>query len=155
MKSTEVLLREPVEHLGIPGDVVKVASGYARNYLIPKGLAVAATEHNKREVAKRKAEYQAEMARKAEEIEALIASFSTLELRTSERADEKGNLYGSVNAARIVELLSASGKVIEERQVRLEGPIKAVGTHVVPIHIHEDKNATVTVVVEAESSNQA
>ena len=150
MKSMEVLLREPVANLGIPGDVVKVASGYARNYLLPQRLAVRATEHNKREVAKRKAEYEIEMAEKAKEINALIESFAGLELKTTEKTDEKGGLYGSVNAARIVELLAGAGKTIEEKQVRLAAPIKAIGEYEVEIHIHEDKNATVKLVVESE-----
>jgi len=149
MKNMEVLLREPVKNLGIPGDVVKVAAGYARNYLLPQRIAVQATEHNKLEVAKKKAEYEVMMAERAKEIEAMIASFAGVSVTTTERSDAKGSLYGSVNAARIVELLAEQGKQIEERQVRLEGPIKKVGTHEVQIHIMDDKNATVTVIVES------
>lgn len=151
MKSVEVLLRDHVKDLGRCGDVVKVAAGYARNYLIPNRIAVSATEENKRMMTRRRARLDAEDAARAEEIEARIAALSALTLTTSERADDGGNLYGSVSASTIQELATAKGFTISEKDVRLDAPIKLVGEHKVAVHVHGDHNAEITVVVEAAS----
>ena len=151
MKSVEVLLRDHVKDLGRCGDVVKVAPGYARNYLIPNRIAVSATEENKRMMQRRRVHLDAEEAARTEEIEARIAALSALTLTTSERADEGGNLYGSVSANTIHELATAKGFTINEKDVRLAAPIKLVGEHKVAIHVHGDQNAEITVVVEAAS----
>jgi len=149
MKNVEVLLRERVDNLGRCGDVVKVAPGFARNYLLPQRLAVPATEDNKRQIVRRAARMAAEDAARDEAIAATLEALSALELTTTEKADEGGNLYGSVNAAAVVVLAAAAGHKVEEKSVRLEHPIKTVGTHKVPVHVHGNQVAEVTLTVAA------
>lgn len=150
--SMEVLLREHVENLGRCGDVVRVAPGYARNYLLPRRLAMPATEENKKQIARRADRLAAEEAARMGEIEAAVEALSRLSVRTSMKADEGGNLYGSVNAAKVAELCAAAGTKVEEKDVRLDdGPLKSTGEHEVRIHVHGDHYATITVVVEPES----
>lgn len=148
-KTQEVLLREPVAGLGRCGDVVKVRSGYARNFLLPQRLAIAATEDNKRQISRRAARYAAEEAEMLAKVEATVVALSELVVKTQEKADEGGHLYGSVNAIAVAALVTAAGHEIEERQVRLEHPLKAVGEHKVEVHVHGDQKAEITVVVEA------
>jgi large subunit ribosomal protein L9 len=145
----EILLRNDVESLGECGDVVSVAPGYARNYLFPRRLAVEATDDNKRQMQRRKVQLQAEAAVKTAEMEAWIGELAKVSLATTERADAEGRLYGSVNAAAIVELLRAAGHTIEEKNVRLDAPIKNVGTHTVKIHVHGERFAEIPLEVRA------
>ena len=155
MKTVEVLLREPVEDLGAPGDIVKVAAGYARNFLVPRRLAVTATEENKRIVAKRRAEYDKEMAEKAAQLAALASALEGVAVSTEEKADATGNLYGSVNAARIVELLAAAGHGVTEKQVRLAAPIRKCGEHEVLIHVQDETNVNIKLTVTPEGGEIA
>lgn len=150
MSDVEVLLRETVENLGVVGDVVRVRAGYARNYLLPRRLAVEANEENKRVMAKRRAAWEAQQARFAAEVEARVEALSRAKLRTEEKADENGHLFGSVNAARVAELLREAGYPVEEGQVRLEKPIKRCGTHRIQIHVHGQHNAEIVLDVEPE-----
>lgn len=150
MATVEVLLRETVENLGVVGDVVRVRAGYARNYLLPRRLAIEANEENKRVMAKRREVWEAQQARFAAEVEARVEALSRAKLRTEEKADENGHLFGSVNAAKIAELLRAVGYPIEETQVRLEKPIKRCGTHRVQVHVHGEHNAEIVLDVEPE-----
>jgi len=150
MKSLELLLRDHVPNLGRCGDIVKVAPGYARNYLIPRNLAVATTDENKRIVERRKARIEAQEALEAKEAEERVAVLSKIELRTTEKTDEGGRLYGSVNAARIAELLTAIGHEVDAKNVRLDAPIKTVGTHVVQVHVAGELNAELTIHVEGD-----
>lgn len=149
MANVEVLLRERVGDLGRCGDVVKVAPGYARNFLFPRRLAVPATEENKRQLARRAKRMAAEEAAMQADIQKRVAALERLTLTAIEKADETGHLYGSVSAARAAEILSAAGYPCAERDVRLEKPIKTVGSHPVPIHVHAETFATFTLVVEA------
>lgn len=151
MKNVKVLLREDVDDLGRIGDVVKVAPGYARNYLLPYQLAVEATADNVRAMERKRALVEAELAAREADISAKIESLGKLTLTTREKADDTGTLYGSVNAARIAELLAAAGHPVEERDVRLDEPIKTLGAHEVPVHIFGEHYAGIQVVVEAES----
>ncbi|NUQ11525.1 MAG: 50S ribosomal protein L9 [Gemmatimonadaceae bacterium] len=134
----EVILRQSVEKLGHPGDVVKVSNGYARNYLLPRGIAVIATEGNKKQIeAQRKRLEAAEDARReaarteAERLEQVSLTFSA-------RVGEEGKLFGSVTASDIVQQLEALGHRVEKRQVDLHEPIKALGVYRVPIRLHAD-----------------
>jgi large subunit ribosomal protein L9 len=149
MKTMEVLLRENLESLGRCGDVVKVRSGYARNYLLPNRLAIAATPDNKKAMERRRLRLDAEEAEHEAEIETRVLVMQAVSLETAEKADENGHLYGSVNAGRIAEMLVAEGKPVEEKDVRLDGPIKTVGTHTVRVHVHGDRFAEVTLEVTA------
>ncbi len=149
MRTVKVLLRESVKDLGHVGDVVQVRPGFARNYLLPQRLAIEATDDNIIAMERRRTRFDAEMAKREEEVTALVASFGELRLSTKEKADEKGTLYGSVGAAAIAKLMTEAGHAVEEKDVRLNEPIKAVGEHEVPIHIHGDHYASVQVQVEA------
>ena len=148
-RNVEVLLRESVANVGKVGDIVKVSPGYARNFLLPRKLAVEANEDNKRVMARRRARLDAEEAARAADFAARVAALQGVSVKTTERADEGGHLYGSVNAGQIAELLAKQGRKVEEKDVRLEAPIKMVGTHAVRIHVHGDMEATIEVVVEA------
>jgi len=155
MKSVEILLREAVTDLGRPGDVVRVAAGYARNYLLPRRIAVAATEENKRVMVKRRAIYDAQEAAKAEEVAKAVAKLSELMLETKQRCDEQGHLYGSVSASQIIELLAGAGYVFEEKAIRIGAPIKTVDTHVFQVHVHGESYAEVRIQVAAEATADA
>jgi large subunit ribosomal protein L9 len=150
MKDIEVLLREHVRHLGRCGDVVRVAPGYARNFLLPRGLASPATEDNKRQIVRRVARLALEEAEKAEEVAVAVALLSELTVTAHERADENGHLYGSVPAAAIAEMCTAAGTEIDVKRVHLDAPIKVVGEHKVSVHVHGESYAQITVRVEAE-----
>ena len=149
-RNVEVLLREDVKDLGVVGDVVTVAPGYARNYLLPFSLGTPATEDAKRQIARRAARAAAERAIRAEEVAAALAKLSELVVTTAEKADEGGNLYGSVSAAQIATLITAAGTGIGEKQVRLEAPIKTTGEHKVLIHVFGDQETTITLQVNTQ-----
>ena len=150
MKTVEVLLRENLDPLGRCGDVVRVKAGYARNYLVPKRLAITATPDNLKAMERRRLRLDAEDAERMAEIETRLKVLSAVRLTTVQKADENGHLYGSVNAASVVELLAAAGKSVDEKDVRLEAPIKTVGTYTARVHIHGDRFAEVEVAVERE-----
>jgi large subunit ribosomal protein L9 len=150
MKSMEVLLRDHVKTLGRCGDVVRVRPGFARNYLFPRKLAVAASEENKRVMVRRAQRLAVEEAETAKQISATVAALAGVVLRTRQRADDQGRLYGSVSPTVVAELLAKSGHGVEERNVRLDAPIKTVGTHTIRVHVHGEEFATVTIEVQAE-----
>lgn len=147
MKNTQVLLRQSVEHLGIVGEVVSVAPGYARNYLLPQLLAVDATPENIKMLERHKVRYQAEIAQLEQDIVKKIERLSQVQLSVSEKADESGTLYGSVGSGTIAKLLSEAGYPTGEKDVRLGEPIKKIGTHEVSIHIHGEHFAGIQVTV--------
>ena len=151
MKNVKVLLRDDVEDLGGIGEVVMVAPGYARNYLLPYKLAVEATPENVKMYERRRARRLQEIEAREAEISAKIESLGKLMLKTSEKADETGTLYGSVGSGRIADLLSQAGHPTDEKDVRLDEPIKTVGTHEVPIHIFGEHYAGIQIVVEPAS----
>lgn len=141
----DLLLRQNIESLGRVGDVVKVKSGYARNYLLPRGLAIPVTKANlaEIEVARKKAlaEEQARIGTLKELVGKLVETSVTIE----GRANEEGHLFGSVNAAQIADALRAKGFAIDEKQVRLEHPLKEIGVFDVKLHLHQEVDATVKV----------
>jgi len=147
----EVLLRENLKHLGKCGEVVRVAPGYARNYLLPHRLATEATPENAKAMAKRRTRLDAEEAQKTAEIVSKVQALSAVALSTKMKADESGHLYGSLNAALVVQLLALQGWPIEEKAVKLDAPIKALGTHKVKIHVHAEHDAEVSITIEAEA----
>ena len=150
MADVEVLLQRSVKNLGLVGDVVKVRPGYARNFLFPKRLAVPATSDANRQIARRAARVREEEKQRLQEIAALIERLQSLSLKTTMKSDANGNLYGSVNAAKIVALAGAAGATIVEKDVRLEAPIKSVGTHRVRVHVRDDEFAEIVLEVEGE-----
>ena len=148
MKTVKILLRENVDELGTIGDVVSVAPGYARNYLFPRRMAVEATPENVKMMERRRRRYEAAVVAQEAEVSAKLESLGQLKLVTKEKADDTGTLYGSVGAHRIAELLTAAGHPTDERNVRLDEPIKSLGAHEVPIHVHGEHYAGIQVVVE-------
>jgi len=150
MKNVKILLRENVDDLGMIGDVVSVAPGYARNYLFPSRAAVEATPENVKMMERRRVRYEAAVVAQEAEISAKIESLGNLTLTTKEKADETGTLYGSVGAHKIAELLTKAGHPTAEKDVRIDEPIKTLGTHEVPIHIHGEHYAGIQVFVQSE-----
>ena len=114
MKDVEVLLQQSVKHLGLVGDVVKVKPGFARNYLFPQKLGVPATEDAKRQIARRAAKVREAEEQRLKEIAELVGKLEAVEIKVTMKADPNGNLYGSVNAARIVELAQEQGATFTE-----------------------------------------
>ena len=134
----EVILRQAVEKLGHPGDVVKVSSGYARNFLIPRGIAVIATPGNKKQIEQQRQRLEAaEDARRASAQE-MAGTIEQISLTFSARVGEEGKLFGSVTASDIVQQLEALGHRIEKRQIDLHEPIKALGVYRVPVRLPAD-----------------
>jgi len=134
----EVILRQSVEKLGHPGDVVKVSNGFARNYLLPRGIAVVATEGNKKQIEAQRQRLEAAEDARREEAKSQSATFEQVSLTFSARVGEEGKLFGSVTAGDIVQQLEALGHHVEKRQVDLHEPIKALGGYRVPIRLHAD-----------------
>lgn len=145
----EILLRDDVEHVGRCGDRVKVAPGFARNFLFPRKLALEVTPGNLAAMQRRRARAEAEEEKRTAELDVRIAALSKIRVKTVERADESGQLFGSVHAATIARLLGEAGFPVEEGDVRLDEPIKVIGEHKVRVHVHADKHAEIALVVEA------
>lgn len=134
----EVILQQSVEKLGHPGDVVRVSNGYARNFLLPRGIAVVATEGNKKQIAAQRQRLEAAESARRESAQGLAEVIEQVSLTFSARVGEEGKLFGSVTAADIVQQMEALGHHIEKRQVDLHEPIKALGVYRVPIRLHAD-----------------
>lgn len=141
----EVILREHVENLGRRGDVVKVAPGYARNYLLPRKLALAVTEGNKKIIARERKLADAREAEEKQTAEALASRLAAAEITIARRVGETEALYGSVTSADIAEALAARGIDVDKRKLHLDEPIKAIGDFTVPVKLHRDVTAQVTV----------
>jgi ribosomal protein L9 len=141
----EVILRQAVEKLGHPGDVVKVSPGYARNYLLPRGFAYEATPGNKKRIAQEKDRLdQAEEQRRAAAQE-LAGRLEAVSLTFSARVGEEGKLFGSVTSSDIAEQLEAQGITVEKRQIELHEPIRALGVYRVPVKLHADVHPEIKV----------
>jgi large subunit ribosomal protein L9 len=146
----EIILRERVEKLGTKGDVVKVSDGYARNYLLPKKLAVLATPANMKQIEQEKAAAVRREANEKQETEALAQQLSKLSLEVSRKVGENDVLYGSVTSMDIAELLEAKGFTVDRRKIDLPEPIKSLGQHDVPIKLHREVTAFIKVEVIRE-----
>lgn len=134
----EIILRQAVDNLGHPGDVVEVKAGYARNYLLPRGLAFLATEGNKKRIEQdRQRLEEAENERRGTAQE-LAARLEEVSLTFSARVGEEGKLFGSVTAADIAQQLEAQGLHVEKRLIDLHDPIRALGVYRVPVRLHAD-----------------
>jgi large subunit ribosomal protein L9 len=148
----EVILKEHVEHLGRRGEVVKVADGYARNYLLPRKLALAVTENNKRQIERERVRADARDAEDRQLAEALKARIEAAEVAIARRVGENDTLYGSVTTSDIAEALAARDLVVDRRRIHLDEPLKALGEFVVPVKLTRDVTAEVKVkVVAAEA----
>lgn len=143
----KVILKENVENLGHIGDIVKVAPGYARNYLIPRNFAIEATEKNAKalEHAKRQLDYKRNKV--LEQARLLVAKIEGLSLSISHQAGEEGKLFGSVTNMELAELLKAQGVEIDRKKIVLAEPIKHVGEFTVVVKVHPEVAANLKVVV--------
>jgi large subunit ribosomal protein L9 len=146
----EVILREHVEHLGARGDVVKVTPGYARNYLLPRKLALAVTENNRRQIAREKKLAEARDLEEKSAAEAVAARLGALEVEIARRVGENDALYGSVTSADIAQALKDKGFEVDKRKITLPDPLKALGETTVPVKIHREVVAQVKVKVVAD-----
>jgi large subunit ribosomal protein L9 len=143
----EVILREHIEHLGRRGDIVKVAEGYARNYLLPRKLALAVTEANKRQIEREKKVAEVRDAEDKAHAEALARRITEAPIEIARRVGEQDALYGSVTSADVVHALQAKGFEVDKRKVHLPEPLKSLGEFTVPVKIHREVTAQVTVKV--------
>lgn len=147
-----VILKDNISKLGKVGDEVKVKGGYARNYLIPSGKAVRATEENRVEIAKIKAEIEAQIAKRvaaAEKVKEAFVALPALSVTHQLKAD--GTLFGSVSATEIAEAIAGVGGDIAAKQIDLSGHIKMPGEHTFTVRFEEEVTATGTITVEAEA----
>ena len=134
----EVILRQAVENLGKPGDVVKVSNGYARNFLLPRGVAFEATPGNLKRIAQEKERLEAAENERRAAAQALAEKVEQVSLTFSARVGEEGKLFGSVTAADIAHQLEQQGFSIEKRQIDLHEPLKTLGVFRVPVRLHAD-----------------
>jgi large subunit ribosomal protein L9 len=146
----EVILREDVKTLGQAGEMVRVKPGYARNYLLPQGLAYEATEGNKKRIA---AETKARTSRdQAEKVQAqqVATTLSAVTLKLSGKAGEEGKLFGSITSQDVADALARAGHTVDKRRIELDHPIKTIGDHAVTIRLHPEVHAELRVSVVAE-----
>jgi large subunit ribosomal protein L9 len=146
----EVILREHVDNLGRRGDVVKVAEGYARNYLLPRKLALHVTDANKRQIERERTAAEARDAEERSQAEAFAQRITELEIEIARRVGENDTLYGSVTSTDIAHALQTKGFEIDKRKVQLPEPLKTLGETTVPVKIHRDVVAQLRVKVVAE-----
>ncbi len=150
----ELILRETIDHLGRRGDVVKVANGYARNYLLPRKLALLVTEANRRQVERERETADLRDAEEREVAQALADRVTAVECSIARRVGETDTMYGSVTSADIAEFLASQQLTIDKRKIQLAEPIKELGEFTVPIKIHRDVTASLRVrVVKAETED--
>lgn len=147
----EVILREHVDNLGRRGEVVKVAPGYARNYLLPRKLALLVTAGNKVQIERERAKFEAREAEEKKVVEAQAARLGGLEIEIARRVGETDALYGSVTSADIAEALAAKGHEIDRRKLQLGEPIKRLGEFDVPVKLHREISVSIKVKVVAET----
>jgi len=141
----EIILRQAVENLGTTGDVVKVKAGYARNYLLPHGLAYEATPGNLKRIQQERERLEAAENERRASAQTVAERLEQVSLTFSARVGEEGKLFGSVTAADIAQQLESQGFHLEKRQIDLHEPIKALGVYRVPIRLHADVKPEVRV----------
>jgi len=146
----EVILREEIDNLGRRGDVVKVAAGYARNYLLPKRLAVAANESNKKIVEQERQAYLRRESKEIGDANDLAKMMGSVEVTISQKAGENDQLFGSVTAQDIVAALERAGYTIDRKKVNLAEPIKALGDYTVTVRLHREVSVELPVHVIKE-----
>ena len=143
--SIEVILKEHVEHLGRRGEVVKVADGYARNYLFPRKLALAVTAENKRQIERERARADAHEAEERQEAEAIRTRVEALEVAIARRVGEQETLYGSVTSSDLAEALADRWGGPDRRRIQLADPLKTLGDHEVAVKLHREVTARLRV----------
>jgi large subunit ribosomal protein L9 len=152
----EIILLQKVDNVGGIGDLVRVKSGYARNYLIPQGKATLATAENKAKFESRRAELEAKAAAELGAAQARAKQLEGLVLKIEMQAGAEGKLFGSVGTVDIAEEIGKRGIEVERSEIRLhEGPLRTVGDHQVELHLHTDVNVEVKVVIEAAEAENS
>lgn len=146
----EVILRDHVEHLGDRGEIVKVADGYARNYLLPRNLALPATDGNRKRIERERKVVETREAEERAAAQALAGRLGAIDVTVSRKVGENDQLYGSVTNADIADVLAARGVEIDRRKILLADPIKAVGETQVPVKLYRDVTAQLLVKVVKE-----
>ena len=147
----EVILKEDVHKLGSRGDVVKVADGYGRNYLLPRKLAIEANKSNKAVIEQMKAAAVRRSAREKADAEALSTQFNNLTVSFQRRSGEHDQLFGSVTSADIAAEIEKKGFNVDRRKIQLHEPLKSLGEFTVPVKLHKDVTAHVRVLIEKEA----
>ena len=150
----EVILREHVDNLGKRGEIVKVADGYARNYLLPRKLALLATEGNKKQIERERVRFEAKELEEKKVAEAVSAQLATVAIEISRKVGETEALYGSVTTGDIAHALGEKGVEIDKRKIVLQEPIKKLGEFSVPIKLHREVVVTMKVKVVAEGGQK-
>lgn len=146
----EIILLQKVDNVGGIGDLVRVKSGYARNYLIPQGKATLATAENKAKFELRRAELEAKAAAELAAAQARAKQLEGLVLKIEMQAGAEGKLFGSVGTVDISEAIAKQGVEVERSEIRLpDGPLRSVGDHQVVLHLHTDVNVEIKIVIEA------
>jgi large subunit ribosomal protein L9 len=144
----KIILQKEVDKLGGPGDLVSVADGYARNFLIPRGLAAPASQGGVRHAERLRKTHQERVQKAVGEAQAMADRLSASPIRIPARAGEEGRLFGSITVIDVAEeLTKVAGEPIDRKRIHLPEPIRSVGTHEVTVHLHPEVNATVTVEV--------
>ena len=146
----EVILRDHVEKLGKRGEIVKVSDGYARNYLLPRKLALPATEGNRKHVERERKIMETREAEEKSQAEAIASRLATIDITIARRVGDTEQLYGSVTATDIAEFLKTKGFEIDRRKLILPEPIKAIGEHTVPLKLHREVTVPLKVRVVKE-----
>ena len=147
----EVILKEDVNKLGSRGDVVKVAEGYGRNYLLPRKLAIVANEGNKAVIGQMKAASVRRSAKEKTQAEELAKQFDGLSATFQRRSGENDQLFGSVTSGDIADAIAKKGINLDRRQIQLHDPLKSLGEFTVPVKLHKDVTAHLRVVIEKEA----
>jgi len=151
----EVILKEDVAKLGSRGDVVKVAEGYGRNYLLPRKLAIEATPANRAVIDQMKAAAVRRLAREKGDAEAVAQQLAGIELAFTRKSGEHDQLFGSVTSADIAHELEAKGLQIDRRKIQLNEPLKHVGDFSVPIRLHRDVTVPIKVTINKDAAAEA
>ena len=146
----KVILKEDVQNLGQQGDVVEVKAGYARNYLMPKKLAILFTEQQQRSIEEAKRVETRKLEREKDQIESILKELKALNLSLKMKSEEDNKLFGSVTKLDIVKLLEESGVKIDKKYIDLTSPIKTLGEHTVNVSFTKDMSESFTVLVEKE-----
>ena len=147
----EVILKEDVAKLGSRGDVVKVAAGYGRNFLLPRKLAIEASAGNKKVIEQMRAAALRRSAKEKAQAEELSKQFDGLSVSFQRRSGEHDQLFGSVTSADIAEALERKGFSLDRRKIQVHEPLKSLGEFAVPVKLHKDVTAHLKVVIEKEA----
>jgi large subunit ribosomal protein L9 len=155
MATTKLLLQESIKNVGRVGDIVEVSPGYARNYLIPRGLAVQPTPNNVKKVEARRKEIERQERDRREQQERIIQQLATVEVHLERRANEQGHLFGSVTATDVAKALQAQGFNVEAADINLPGRLDQINTYTVQVKFAEDLATDMKVWVNADPESKA